>query len=212
MTKAAEYGKLPPSLARTAEELAEVGRTASGEEATTWFFGAFSPVCLEAVMATESSFDIVCRVEMSECDNAIQQAMKEVAQRFDFKGTRCSIRRDEAAILLQADDENRLRSLTELLEGKLVKRKVPLKALGYGTVEPAAGGTVRQRVAIQQGIPVEKAREIVKHIKASGLKVQAQIREDEVRVSGKSKDVLQTIIQALRERDLGIELQFTNYR
>ncbi len=163
-------------------------------------------------MANESSFDIVCRVEMSECDNAIQQAMREVAQRFDFKGTRCSIRREEAAMLLQADDEYRLRSLTELLEGKLVKRKVPLKALSYGKVEGAAGGTVRQQVGIQQGIPVEKAREIVKRIKASGLKVQAQIREDEVRVSGKSKDDLQAIIQALREQDLGIELQFTNYR
>ena len=163
-------------------------------------------------MAKELSFDIVCRVEMIECDNAIQQAMREVAQRFDFKGTHCSVRREEAAMLLQADDEYKLRSLTELLEGKLVKRKVPLKALSYGKVEGAAGGTVRQEVGIQQGIPVEKAREIVKRIKASGLKVQAQIREDEVRVSGKSKDDLQAIIQALREQDLGIELQFTNYR
>ena len=163
-------------------------------------------------MATESSFDVVCRVDLSECDNAIQQAVKEVGQRFDFKGTRCTIRREETAILLEADDEYKLRALTELLEGKLVKRKVPLKALSYGKVEPAAGGSVRQRVAIQQGIPVEKAREIVKRIKASGLKAQAQIREDEVRVSARSKDDLQAIIRALRELELGIELQFTNYR
>jgi len=163
-------------------------------------------------MPQEFSFDIVSKTEMQEVANAVQQAQKELAQRFDFKGTRCSIRRDEAAILLQADDEYKLRSLTELLEGKLVKRKVPLKALSYEKVEAAAGGTVRQRVGIQQGIPVEKAREIVKHIKASGLKVQAQIREEEVRVSGKSKDDLQALMQALRERDLGIELQFTNYR
>ena len=163
-------------------------------------------------MANESSFDIVCRVDLSECDNAIQQAIKEVGQRFDFKGSRCSIQREGAEILLQADDEYKLRGLTELLEGKLVKRKVPLKALSYAKVEPAAGGSVRQRVGIQQGIPVEKAREIVKRIKVTGLKVQAQIREDEVRVSGKSRDDLQAIIQALRELDLGVELQFTNYR
>ena len=163
-------------------------------------------------MAKESSFDIVCRVEMSECDNAIQQAMKEVAQRFDFKGTRCSIRREEAAILLLADDEYKLRSLTELLEGKLVKRKVPLKALSYGKVEPAAGGTVRQRVAIQQGIPVEKAREIVRLIKDTKLKVQAAIQEDQVRVAGKSRDDLQKVIALLKDTDLGIALQFTNYR
>ncbi|MBI3002116.1 MAG: YajQ family cyclic di-GMP-binding protein [candidate division NC10 bacterium] len=163
-------------------------------------------------MAKESSFDVVCRVDLSECDNAIQQAMREVAQRFDFKGTRCNVRREETAIVLAADDEYKLRALTELTEGKLVKRKVPLKALTYGNVEPAAGGTVRQRVTIQQGIPVEKAREIVKRVKASGLKVQAQIREDEVRVSGKSRDDLQAVMRALREEDLGIELQFTNYR
>lgn len=163
-------------------------------------------------MANEFSFDVVCRVDLSECDNAIQQAMKEVGQRFDFKGTRCSIRREEGAILLQADDEYKLRALTEILEGKLVKRKVPLKALAYGTVEPAAGGSVRQQATIQQGIPAEKAREIVKRVKASGLKVQAQIREDEIRVSGRSKDDLQVIIGALRELELGIELQFTNYR
>jgi hypothetical protein len=167
---------------------------------------------VEASVANEFSFDVVCRVDLSECDNAIQQATKEVSQRFDFKGTRCSIRREEGAILLQADDEYKLRALTELLEGKLVKRKVPLKALAYGTVDPAAAGSVRQRVTIQQGIPVEKAREIVKRVKASGLKVQAQIREDEIRVTGRSKDDLQVIIGALRELDLGIELQFTNYR
>ncbi|MGH7361969.1 MAG: DUF520 family protein, partial [Candidatus Methylomirabilales bacterium] len=120
--------------------------------------------------------------------------------------------REEAAILLQADDEYKLKALTELLEGKLVKRKVPLKAMTYGTVEAASGGSVRQRVAIQQGIPVEKAREIVKRIKATGLKVQAHIREDEVRVSGRNKDDLQGVIGALRAVEFGIELQFTNYR
>jgi uncharacterized protein YajQ (UPF0234 family) len=163
-------------------------------------------------VATESSFDIVCRVELSECDNAIQQAMKEVGQRFDFKGSRCTVHREEAAILLQADGEYKLKALTELLEGKLVKRKVPLKAMTYGKVEAASGGSVRQRVEIQQGIPVEKAREIVKRIKATGLKVQAHIREDEVRVSGRNKDDLQAVIGALRAVEFGIELQFTNYR
>ncbi len=163
-------------------------------------------------MAKDVSFDIASKIDLQEVDNAILQAQKEIAQRFDFKGTKVNVWRDGNDILLGADDEFKLRSLVEVLEAKLVKRKVPLKGLDYAKVEPAAGGTVRQRVAIQQGIPIEKARELVKQIKALGLKVQAQIMEDQVRVSGRSKDDLQTVIQELRRADLGIDMQFTNYR
>ena len=147
-----------------------------------------------------------------EVDNAIQQTQKEIGQRFDFKGTKVNVRREGNDIVLHADDEFKLRSLVEVLEAKLVKRKVPLKGLSYGKVEPAAGSTVRQQAALQQGIPIEKAREIVKRIKGMGIKVQAQIMEDQVRVTGRSKDDLQTVIQELRKTDLGIDMQFTNYR
>ncbi len=163
-------------------------------------------------MAKDVSFDIASKIDLQEVDNAILQAQKEIGQRFDFKGTKVNVWREGNDILLGADDEFKLRSLVEVLEGKLVKRKVPLKGLEYGKVDPAAGGTVRQRVAIQQGIPIEKARELVKRIKGTGLKVQAQIMEDQVRVSGRSKDDLQAVIQELRKTDLGIDMQFTNYR
>ncbi len=163
-------------------------------------------------MAKDVSFDIASKIDLQEVDNAILQAQKEIGQRFDFKGTKVNVWREGNDILLGADDEFKLRSLVEVLETKLVKRKVPLKGLDYGKVEPAAGGTVRQRVAIQQGIPIEKARELVKRIKALGLKVQAQIMEDQVRVSGRSKDDLQAVIQELRKTDLGIDMQFSNYR
>lgn len=163
-------------------------------------------------MANDVSFDIASKIDLQEVDNAIQQTQKEIGQRFDFKGTKVNVRREENAIVLHADDEFKLRSLVEVLEAKLVKRKVPLKGLSYGKVEPAAGSTVRQQATLQQGIPIEKAREIVKRIKGMGLKVQAQIMEDQVRVSGRAKDDLQTVIQELRKTDLGIDMQFTNYR
>jgi len=163
-------------------------------------------------MAKDASFDIASKIDLQEVDNAIQQTQKEILQRFDFKGTKVTVRREENTIVLQADDEFKLRSVVEVLEAKLVKRKVPLRGLSYGKVEPAAGSTVRQEATIQQGIPTEKAREIVKRIKGMGLKVQVQIMEDQVRVSGRSKDDLQAVIQELRKTDLGIDMQFTNYR
>jgi hypothetical protein len=163
-------------------------------------------------VSKESSFDISSTVDLQEVDNAVQQAMKEIQQRFDFKGTSCRITRDETGLLLNADDTFKLKAVVDLLESKLVRRKVSLRALVYAAPEAAAKGTVRQRVTLQQGISPEKAREIVKAIRGLGLKVQAQIQGDQVRVSGKDKDDLQAVINALRERDLGIDLQFVNYR
>jgi uncharacterized protein YajQ (UPF0234 family) len=151
-------------------------------------------------------------VDLQEVDNAVQHSMKEIGQRFDFKGTACRIVRDEMGLVLHADDTFKLKAVTELLESKLVRRKVSLKALVYEAPEPAAKGTIRQRVALQQGIPAEKAREIVKTIRGLDRKVQAQIQGDQVRVSAKSKDELQAVIQALRGHDFGIDLQFGNYR
>ncbi len=163
-------------------------------------------------MAQENSFDIVSPLEVQEVDNAIHQVRKEVGQRFDFKGTDCRVERDGLVLILHADDEFKLRALVEILEERLVRRKVSLKALTYGPVERAAGGAVRQRVDLRQGIPPEKAREIVKVVRGSGLKVQAQIQEDQVRVLGRSRDDLQKVIALLREKDFGVDLQFQNYR
>jgi uncharacterized protein YajQ (UPF0234 family) len=163
-------------------------------------------------MAKDSSFDIASKIDLQEVDNALHQTQKEIDQRFDFKGANVNLRREGNSIVLQAEDEFKLRSVIEVLEAKLVKRKVPLKGLSYGKVEPAASSTVRQQASIQQGIPIEKAREIVKRIKGMGLKVQVQIMEDQVRVSGRSKDDLQTVIGELRKTDLGIDMQITNYR
>ena len=163
-------------------------------------------------MSSESSFDISSTVDLQEVDNAVQQAMKEIQQRFDFKGTSCRITRDETGLTLNADDTFKLKAVAELLESKLVRRKVSLKALVYEPPEAAAKGTIRQRVSLQQGISTEKAREIVKAIKGIGLKVQAQIQGDQVRISAKAKDDLQAVIGALRAHDFGIDLQFGNYR
>ncbi len=163
-------------------------------------------------MSKDSSFDISSTVDLQEVDNAVQQAMKEIQQRFDFKGTSCRITREGASLVLNADDTFKLKAVVDLLESKLVRRKVSLKALVYEAPEAAAKGTVRQRVTLQQGISVEKAREIVKATRDLGLKVQAQIQGDQVRVSGKGKDDLQAVMQALRAHDFGIDLQFGNYR
>jgi uncharacterized protein YajQ (UPF0234 family) len=162
----------------------------------------------------DNSFDIVSQVEMPEVLNAIQQAMKEVHQRFDLKDSKSSIELNEKErkVLLASKDEFKLKAITEVLESKLVKRKVPLKALTFGPVEPAAGSTVRQEITLQNGIPTEKAREIVKSIKDTKKKVQAAIQGDLVRVSGKDRDTLQQVIQHLRSQDFGIDMQFTNYR
>jgi uncharacterized protein YajQ (UPF0234 family) len=162
----------------------------------------------------DNSFDIVSQVEMPEVLNAIQQAMKEVHQRFDLKDSKSSIELNEKdrKVLLASKDEFKLKAVAEVLEGKLVKRKVPLKALTFGPVEPAAGSTVRQEITLQNGIPIEKAREIVKSIKDTKKKVQASIQGDLVRVSGKDRDTLQQVMQHLRSHDFGIDMQFTNYR
>jgi len=164
-------------------------------------------------MAAQNSFDIVSRIDLQEVDNAINQAMKEVATRFDFKGSksRISLEGKEKLILI-SDDEFKLKGLNDILQQKLVKRTVPLKALQYGKPVPAADSTVRQEVNLQQGIPTEKARDIVKIIKDSKLKVQAAINGDLVRVSGKDIDTLQQVIQILKAREFDFDMQFTNYR
>ncbi len=165
-------------------------------------------------MADNSSFDIVSQIDLQEVDNAINQARKEIAQRFDFKGSKSSIDLDqkEKQITVHSDDEFKLKSVIDILQGKLIKRSVPLKALSYGTVEQAAGGTVRQVIKLLVGIDKDNARKIVKMIKDTKLRVQAQIMEDQVRVSGKNKDDLQAVIKKLRDADLPFAIQFTNYR
>lgn len=163
-------------------------------------------------MAAENSFDVVSKIEMTEVTNAVTQATREISQRFDFKGSKSSITQETDALVVLSDDEYKLKSVIDILQGKLVKRGVPIKNLTYGKVEPAQGGTVRQRVALQQGIPTDKAKEIVKSIKDAKMKVQASIQADQVRVSGKSRDDLQAVIALLKGKDFGIELQFTNYR
>ena len=163
-------------------------------------------------MAAENSFDIVSKIEMTEVTNAVTQAMKEISQRFDFKGSKSNITQEKDALVVLSDDEYKLKSVIDILQGKLVKRGVPVKNLTYGKVEPALGGTVRQRLTLQQGIPTDKAKEIVKAIKDAKMKVQASIQADQVRVSGKNRDDLQAVIALLKGREFGIELQFTNYR
>ncbi|PYP87511.1 MAG: YajQ family cyclic di-GMP-binding protein [Candidatus Angelobacter sp. Gp1-AA117] len=161
----------------------------------------------------ENTFDIVSKVDLQEVSNAIQNALKEVHTRFDLKDSKSDIQLEgKDAIVLSSADEYKLKAVNDILQSKLVKRGVPLKALTYGPVEPAAGSTARQRVTMQQGIPTEKAKEIVKVIKDSKKKVQASIQGDTVRVSGKDRDILQEIINLLRQRDFGIDMQFTNYR
>jgi uncharacterized protein YajQ (UPF0234 family) len=162
----------------------------------------------------ENSFDVVSKIDLSEVTNAIHQAMKEVQTRYDLKTSQSQIELNEKdkKILLASQDEFKLRAVIEILELKLVKRSVPLKGLTHGEVIPAAGSSVRQEITIQQGIPMEKAREIVKKIKESKIKVQASIQGDLVRVSGKSRDLLQEVIHLLKQQDFGIDMQFTNYR
>lgn len=163
-------------------------------------------------MAAENSFDIVSKIEMTEVTNAVTQTTKEISQRFDFKGSKSQITQEKDALVVISDDEYKLKSVVDILQGKLVKRGVPVKNLSYGKMEPALGGTVRQRITLQQGIPSDKAKEVVKSIKDSKIKVQAAIQSDQVRVSGKNRDDLQAVIALLKSRDFGIELQFTNYR
>jgi cyclic-di-GMP-binding protein len=162
----------------------------------------------------DNSFDVVSKIEMPEVANAVQQAVKEIQQRFDLKDSHSNIELNEKEnkITLASKDEFKLKAVIDVLESKLVKRKVPLKGLTFGAITPAAGSTVRQEITLQQGISTEKAREIVKSIKDSKLKVQASIQGDFVRVSGRDRDVLQEVIKLLRDTDFGIDMQFTNYR
>ncbi len=163
-------------------------------------------------MAAENSFDVVSKIDMAEVTNAVTQAMKEIGQRFDFKGSKSNITQEKDELVIASDDEYKLKSVIDILQGKLVKRGVPTRNISYGKLEPALSGTIRQRLALQQGIPIDKAEEVVKAIKDAKIKVQASIQSDQVRVSGKSRDDLQTVIQLLKGRDFGIELQFENFR
>jgi cyclic-di-GMP-binding protein len=163
-------------------------------------------------MADQFSFDIVSEVDLQEVRNAYDQANREVITRFDFKGTGTSLSLDEDMIELRSDSDGRLKAAFEVLKEKLVRREISLKAVSEGPILPAARGTVRQNVHINRGISEDKAREITKFVKGTGLKVQAQVQKDQVRISSKSKDSLQGIIQAVRDHDFDIPLQFTNYR
>ena len=163
-------------------------------------------------MAQQNSFDIVSEIDKAEVTNAINQTIKEVRQRFDFKGSAATVVMEANDLVLTAEDETKLRNMNDIFQQKLIRRGVPLKGLTYENVEPAAGGTVRQRVKIQQGIPQEKAKEVVKFIKDSKAKVQASIHGDVVRVSGRDRDTLQSVIAGLKNKDFGINMQFSNYR
>jgi uncharacterized protein YajQ (UPF0234 family) len=162
----------------------------------------------------DNSFDVVSKIELPEVNNAIQQALKEIHTRYDLKDSKTTIELNEKdhKILLASQDEYKLKAVIEVLEGKLVKRKVPLKGMTYGDLIPSAGSSVKQEITMQQGIPIEKARDIVRKIKDSKLKVQASIQGDLVRVSSKDRDLLQNVIKLLRDNDFGIDMQFTNYR
>ena len=160
----------------------------------------------------DNSFDVVSKVDMQEVSNAIQQALKEIHTRFDLKDSKSNIEQEKDALVLHSADEYKLKAVNDVLQQKLVKRGVSLKALTYGPVEPAASGTSKRRITLQQGIAIEKAREIVKLVKDSKKKAQASIQGDLVRISGKDRDTLQEVIALLRGHDFGIDLQFTNYR
>ena len=165
-------------------------------------------------MADEHSFDIVSRVDLQEVSNAVQQAVKEIGQRFDFKGSNTSLEldKDKAEIGILSDDEYKLKSVIEILKNKLVKRNVPLKTLLFGKIEKAAGETVRQTLTLQQGISTERAKEIVKLIKETKIKAQAEIQKDQVRVRAKKIDDLQSVIAMLKSKEFDFNIEFINYR
>ena len=158
------------------------------------------------------SFDIVSKVDMQEVDNAVNQAIKEIGQRYDFKGSKCQITPEKDSVKILADDDYKLKAVVDVLQSKFMKRNISIKALQYGKVEQASGGMVRQIITVQQGISKEKAKDITTAIKESKLKVQAQIQDDQVRVIGKNRDDLQDAIQLLKGMDLDVEMQFTNFR
>jgi cyclic-di-GMP-binding protein len=163
-------------------------------------------------MAKENSFDIVSKTDYAELTNALNQTSKEVSQRFDFKGSSAKVVLKDKDLELTAEDDTRLRNMNDILQGKILKRGISLKALDYQKIEAAAGGTVRQLVKVQQGIPIDKAKEVVKFIKDSKLKVQASIQGETVRVSGKDRDTLQEVMAQLKGKDFGIDMTFDNYR
>jgi cyclic-di-GMP-binding protein len=162
--------------------------------------------------AAENSFDIACKIDMQEVANAINQAQREIETRYDLKGTKNEVVQEKSAIVLTSADDMKLRAVLDIVQSRLHRRGVDLKALTIKDPEPAAGGTLRQRLELQDGIPPDKAREIVRLIKDSKLKVQAAIQDKQVRVTGKNRDDLQAVIQMIKARELGIALQFTNYR
>ena len=163
-------------------------------------------------MAKENSFDIVSKIDMSEVSNAINMAMKEIKTRYDFKGSKSDVRLENDELVLVSDDEFKLSQVKDILLSKLIKREVPVKNIDYGKTENAAGGTVRQRAKLLQGIDKENAKKINTIIKNSKLKVKSQIQDDQIRVTGKNRDDLQQIISAIRSADLPIDVQFINYR
>jgi len=163
-------------------------------------------------MAAENSFDIACKVDMQEVANALNQATREIETRYDLKGSKNEITQEKMDILLASGDEMKLKAVLDILQSKLHRRGIDLKALTIGDPEPAAGGTLKQKITLQDGIPIEKAKEIVRLIKDSKIRVQASIQEKQVRVSGKNRDDLQAVIALVKSKDLGIALQFTNYR
>ncbi len=165
-------------------------------------------------MAASYSFDVTSTIEMPEVDNAVNQAQKEIGQRFDFKGSMAKIELDQKAntLTLTAEDNFKLESVWDVLQTRLIKRNVPVKNLKRGDIEPAGGSTVKQVIELQQGVPIEAAKDIVKHLKELKLKVQAAIQGEQVRITSASKDNLQDAMQALRAKDFGVALQFGNYR
>ena len=163
-------------------------------------------------MAAENSFDVACKLDMQEVANAIDQAKREIQTRYDLKGAKNEIAQEKMVITITSSDDMKLKAVLDILQSKLHRRGIDLKALTVGDPEPAAGGAVRQAITLQDGVPIEKAREIVRLIKDSKVKVQASIQDNQVRVSGKSKDDLQRVMAMVREKDLGIAVQFTNYR
>jgi hypothetical protein len=158
------------------------------------------------------SFDIVSKVDMQEVDNAVNQAIKEIGQRYDFKGSKSEISMEKEAVKVLADDDYKLKAVIDVLQSKFIRRNISIKFLDYGKVEQASGGMVRQLITIRQGISKEKGKEIIAVIKESKIKVQAQIQDDQVRVTGKNRDDLQETIQLLKGKDLEVEMQFTNFR
>ncbi len=162
--------------------------------------------------AKDSSFDVVSEVKLHEVANAIDQTRREIATRFDFKNTGTTIEQDDDGITIQASTEDRLKAAGDVLKEKFVRREISLKALAFGDIEPAAKGTVRQQIKLTHGISDEKAREITKFVKGLPAKAQSQVMGEQVRITSKSRDDLQTVIRSLKEHDFGIPLQFTNYR